>query len=145
MVLKMKLVSPAGSLCEGDNTPPSLRWSGPPEGTRSFAVILDDPDAPAGTFTHWLLWNIPADVHSLRTGYTASGAVRTGTNDFGKAAYGGPCPPKGHGPHRYYFSLYALDVGSLDVPDGATRAELEPHLDRHAIGTVKCLGRYERK
>ena len=125
---------PSRFTCEGDNAPPSLRWSGPPEGTRSFAVVLDDPDAPAGTFTH-----------SLRTGYTASGAVRTGTNDFGKAAYGGPCPPKGHGPHRYCFSLYALDVDFLDVPDGVRGVELEPALDRHAIGTVKCVGRFERK
>src|SRR5512147_3084704 len=93
---------PARFTCEGDDISPALAWSGEPAGTKSFALIMDDPDAPAGTWNHWLLWDIPAGRHSLPQHYRATGPVRSGTNDFGKTGYGGPCPPKHSGAHRYF-------------------------------------------
>lgn len=83
--------------CEGDAVSPALTWSGEPAGTRGFALIMDDPDAPDGTWNHWLLWDIPAGHHSLPQHYRAAGPVQSGTNDFGKTGYGGPCPPKRSG------------------------------------------------
>jgi Raf kinase inhibitor-like YbhB/YbcL family protein len=92
--------------CDGKDIAPPLAWSDAPGGTRGFALIMDDPDAPHGTFTHWLLYDIPATTTEL-TDPSIGRALR---NDFGRAGYGGPCPPVGHGPHRYFFTLYAVDV-----------------------------------
>ncbi len=128
--------------CEGQNTSPAIEWSGAPENAKSFALIVDDPDAPSGTFTHWLLFDIPAATHSLAEG-DRSGA--SGTNDFGKRGYGGPCPPKGHGPHRYFFKLFALDVPKLEIHAGAKRAEVDRALKGHAIEEAQYTGRFERK
>lgn len=130
--------------CEGDNVSPALAWGGEPEGTRSFALIMDDPDAPAGTWNHWLLWDIPAGVHSLPEEYGATRPVHSGTNDFGKTGYGGPCPPRGKGAHRYFFLLYALDTATLGVPEGARRKEMERALRRHRLGAAEYSGRFER-
>ena len=105
---------------------------------------MDDPDAPAGTWNHWLLWDIPAGIHSLPQHYRAAHSVRAGTNDFGKTGYGGPCPPRGHGAHRYFFRLYALDTPTLRVPEGAHRKELERALQRHRLGIAEYMGRFER-
>jgi hypothetical protein len=113
--------------------------SGAPDGTRSFALIMDDPDAPKGTFTHWLVYDIPADGASLRA--EAGKAI---DNSFGRSGYGGPCPPPGHGVHRYFFSVYAVDRPSLDVK-GRSRADLEKALDGHTLGTAKLMGRFERR
>ena len=124
--------------CDGDNMPPPLAWSGAPEGTRAFALIMDDPDAPKGTFTHWLLYDIPA-----RTTALPGEAGKSLRNDFGSSGYGGPCPPKGHGPHRYVFALYAVDVPLLGVT-GETRQDLEETLRRHTLATAQTTGRYER-
>jgi len=110
-----------------------------PEGTRSFALIMDDPDAPRGTFTHWLVYDIPVDGGSLRA--EAGTAI---ANSFGKSGYGGPCPPPGHGVHRYFFSVYALDRPSLDL-DGSSRADLERALEGHVLAKAQLMGRYERR
>ena len=130
--------------CEGDDVSPPLAWSGEPAGTKSFALIMDDPDAPAGTWNHWLLWDIPGGLHSLAQHYRAARPVHSGTNDFGNAGYGGPCPPQRNGPHRYFFRLYALDTPSLGVAEGAHRKELEQAIKRHRLGVAEYMGRFER-
>jgi len=130
--------------CEGDNLSPSAAWTGEPEGTQSFALIVDDPDAPAGTWNHWLLWDIPASVHAVPRRYRTGHTVRSGTNDFGETGYGCPCPPRGDGAHRYFFRLYALDTPTLGVPEGARRKELERALRRHRLGIAEYMGRFER-
>jgi Raf kinase inhibitor-like YbhB/YbcL family protein len=124
--------------CDGRDETPPITVSGPPDGTNSFAIIMDDPDAPKGTFTHWLAYDIPADGSTLRT--TAGKTLR---NDFGRKGYGGPCPPPGHGPHRYYFTVYAVDVPRLDVA-GDGRDDLETALEGHTLGKARFMGRYER-
>ena len=130
---------------EGADLSPTLEWSGEPAGTKSFALIVDDPDAPVETWNHWLLWDIPAAAHSLAQGVKPGQTGQTGTNDFGKLGYGGPYPPKGHGPHRYFFKLYALDVEKLPLRAGAKRAELDRALEGHALAQAQTLGRYERR
>jgi Raf kinase inhibitor-like YbhB/YbcL family protein len=129
---------PARFTCEGEDVPPPLRTSDPPDRTASYAVIMDDPDAPRGTFTHWLAYDIPAEGSELETA-----GARTFPNDFGRQGYGGPCPPPGHGPHRYFFRLYALDVPSLGVR-GCGRGALEAALKPHTLGEASLMGRYER-
>ena len=130
--------------CQGADVSPSLEWSGEPAGTRSFALVVDDPDAPAGTWTHWLLFDIPPTVHTLAQGYKSGSLGVSGANDFGKQGYGGPCPPKGHGPHRYFFKLHALDVGALGPPAGATAPELKRAMEGHVLAEARYMGRYER-
>lgn len=129
--------------CEGGDEAPVLKWAGAPEGTRSYALIMDDPDAPGGTWNHWLVWDIPAGAGEL--GGEAGGVGVEGTNDFGRRGYGGPCPPRGGGAHRYYFRLFALDVERLGVREGARRGALERAVRAHAIGECECMGRYERR
>ncbi len=131
--------------CEGADLSPALEWSGEPGGTGSFALIVDDPDAPVGTWNHWLLCDLPASTHTLPQGFKAGQAGESGTNDFGKLGYGGPCPPKGHGPHRYYFKLYALKVPSLGLRRGAKRAELDRALQGRVLAEAQWMGRYERR
>lgn len=138
-------VIPAEFTCEGANHSPSLTWSEKPVGTKSFALILDDPDAPGGVWNHWLLWNIPATTVHLDENFRPQGTICSGTNDFGKAGYGGPCPPKGHGAHRYYFRLFALDIEKFILPAGARRAELDRALRPHILATAEYMGRFERK
>jgi Raf kinase inhibitor-like YbhB/YbcL family protein len=124
--------------CDGKDVPPAISVSDPPQGTKSFAVIMDDPDAPKGTFTHWLAYDVPADGSALR-----ATAGKTLKNDFGRKGYGGPCPPPSHGPHRYYFTVYAVDVPALDV-SGGNRDDLEAALEAHTLATAQFMGRYER-
>lgn len=135
---------PAHYTCEGADISPAISWSGAPEETKSFVLILDDPDAPGGTWNHWLLWDIPATLPSLKPGYRVATPVKTGTNDFGKQGYGGPCPPKGHGPHRYYFRLFALDAETLHLAMGARRADLDAMVKRHTLATAEYMGRCSR-
>src|SRR5215472_7653215 len=116
---------PSLHTCRGADISPSLEWSGEPGETRSFALILEDPDAPAGVWNHWVLFDVPAKVHNLAQGFKPGALGVSGRNDFGKTGYGGPCPPKGHGPHRYFFTLYALDVPSLGLKAGANRSQLD--------------------
>jgi Raf kinase inhibitor-like YbhB/YbcL family protein len=134
---------PRRHTCDGENRSPLLTWRDAPTGTRSFVLIVDDPDAPSGTFTHWVLLDIPSGLTELSEGVTGVG--RSGRNDFGKNGYGGPCPPKGHGPHRYFFTLSALDIESLGLPEGATRSRVEAAMKGHAVATARLGGRYERK
>jgi Raf kinase inhibitor-like YbhB/YbcL family protein len=136
---------PRRHTCDGDNRSPRLTWREPPTGTRSFALIVDDPDAPSGTFTHWILFDVPGGTTELPDAAPAGTVGRSGRNDFGKTGYGGPCPPKGHGPHRYFFKLSALDVEKLGQKDGAARQAVETAMQGHVLATAQLVGRYERK
>ncbi|MGE5487381.1 MAG: YbhB/YbcL family Raf kinase inhibitor-like protein [bacterium] len=131
--------------CEGANVSPAVEWTGAPETTGSYALILEDPDAPSGTFTHWLLWDIPRAASAVAQGFKAGSLGESGTNDFGKLGYGGPCPPPGHGAHRYFFRLYALDVPSLGLRKGATRAEFNRAIAGHVLAEGSYMGRFERR
>jgi Raf kinase inhibitor-like YbhB/YbcL family protein len=131
--------------CEGADLSPALEWSGEPAGTQSFALIVDDPDAPVGTWNHWLLFDLAASVHSLAQGYKPGHLGVSGANDFGKPGYGGPCPPKGHGPHRYFFKLYALQTPSLGLKAGVKRADLDKALKGRVLSETQYMGRYERR
>jgi Raf kinase inhibitor-like YbhB/YbcL family protein len=134
--------------CDGQDRSPAVRWSGAPPGVKSFALIMDDPDAPGGTWTHWLLYDIPASMQSLPEGTKhgeASHDGLSGKNDFNRLGYGGPCPPKRHGPHRYFFKVFALDVSSLGLPAGAGRAQVDRALKGHVLAEAQYMGRYERK
>lgn len=135
---------PVQFTCDGSDVSPLLRWSGEPSGTKSFALILDDPDAPGGIFTHWLLWDIPAHVHSLPEGSEDSAVGKSGLNDFRKRGYGGPCPPRGAGPHRYFFRLFALDTATLGLSPGTKRSALEKALRKHIVAEAEYTGRYQR-
>jgi Raf kinase inhibitor-like YbhB/YbcL family protein len=132
--------------CDGDDISPSLRWSEPPAGTQSLALIFDDVDAPVRTWVHWVIFNIAADARSLPEGVPADPSVAGlgvhGSNSWGRLGYGGPCPPKG-GPHRYTFRLYALDT-VLDLDAGASRAELDTAMEGHILSTGQLMGRYGR-
>jgi len=131
--------------CDGDDISPPLNWEGKPEGTVSYVLIVDDPDAPAGTFTHWILYNIPGDLNSLPEGVPQGKEVEygyQGRNDFGSYGYGGPCPPRGK-PHRYFFKLYALDT-KLDLPPGAKKGDVERAMKGHVIGEAQLIGLYGR-
>jgi Raf kinase inhibitor-like YbhB/YbcL family protein len=131
--------------CDGENISPPLAWSTPPAGAKSIAVINDDPDAPAGTWTHWVIFNIPATVTSLPENIPPlktleDGSVQ-GANDFRKIGYGGPCPP--FGVHRYYFKVYALD-SFLDLKPGATKREVLRAANGHILSEGMLMGRYKR-
>ena len=135
---------PARHTCDGENTSPPLRWDGPPA-AQSFVLIADDPDAPRGTFTHWVLYDIPGAQRELPEGLANVGALGTpGMNDFSKIGYGGPCPPRG-GPHRYIFTLSALDIATLNLPAEAARQEIEAAIRGHVLGQAQLMGRYERR
>jgi len=131
---------PRRHTCEGEDVSPPLTWSGLPEDTRSLALIVDDPDAPVGTFTHWLAWGIEPDRTGLGEGERPP---REGRNDFGAPGYRGPCPPPGHGPHRYVFRLLALGA-QLDLAPGAGRRDLERALEGRVLGEAQLVGVYER-
>jgi Raf kinase inhibitor-like YbhB/YbcL family protein len=133
--------------CEGDDVSPHLQWSGAPVGTRSFALVCEDPDAPRGTYIHWVLFNIPGDAVELNRAVPTlpelpSGA-RHGRNTTGDFAYAGPCPPPGN-PHRYFFRLYALDI-SLNLSAGATKAELEEAMNQHILAQGTLMGTYQHR
>lgn len=127
--------------CEGKDISPELGWEGAPSGTKSFVLIMDDPDAPRGTFVHWVLFDISATESGLAEG---SKQGKSGRNDFGRLGYGGPCPPKGHGVHRYFFKLYALDTPSLGLAEGVSKAEVEKAMKGHILAQAEMMGRYER-
>jgi hypothetical protein len=124
--------------CDGNDAPPPLTIVDTPPGTRSLAVIMDDPDAPNGTFTHWLAYDIAADTAEL----VANGG-KTLRNDFGRKGYGGPCPPAADKPHRYTFIVYAVDVPSLSIK-GDRREDLETALGGHVLATARLVGKYGR-
>ena len=126
--------------CDGKNVSPPLSWKGIPPETESLALICHDPDAPGGDFTHWVLFNLPADLASLPEGVQGTGAH--GQNDFRRLGYGGPCPPPGLA-HRYYFRLYALKI-SLGLEQGASRAEVENAMQGYSLAQGQLMGRYRR-
>ncbi|HXE79776.1 MAG TPA: YbhB/YbcL family Raf kinase inhibitor-like protein [Vicinamibacterales bacterium] len=130
--------------CEGDDVSPPLAWTGAPPGTQSFALIMDDPDAPRGTFTHWLVYDIPRETTTFEAGMPPGKAGRMLRNDFGKSAYGGPCPPRGHGVHHYRFTLYALDVPVIRVY-GDRRKDLDAAIASHVLESAVLTGWYERR
>lgn len=136
---------PALHSCEGADLSPALEWSGEPGGTHSFALIVDDPDAPAGTWNHWLLWDVPAKTYSLPQGFKPGKAGVSGRNDFGRTGYGGPCPPKGHGPHRYFFKLYALGLETLGLREGTKRPDLDRAMAGRVLAEAQFMGRFERQ
>jgi len=132
--------------CDGPDVSPQLRWKEAPAATRSFALIMDDPDAPTGIWVHWVLYNLPANTREMPEGMEkqeqlATGALQ-GRNDFRKIGYGGPCPPPGT-PHRYYFKLYALDT-KLNLKAGATKPDLERAMKGHILSKTELMGRYGR-
>ena len=130
--------------CSGQNISPQLSWAYAPQGTKSFAIVCHDPDAPRENgWYHWLVVNIPAEVHSIAAGGHIKGALETLTS-FNEKAYGGACPPVGHGVHRYNFTVYALDVDSLDVKADSNPLEVEKVIQAHALGQATLTGLYER-
>lgn len=130
--------------CAGADISPSLEWSGEPPETRSFALIVEDPDAPGGVWRHWLLYDVAAKIHNLAQAYKPGSLGLSGTNDFGKQGYGGPCPPKG-GPHRYFFKLHALDVHTLGLPAGVKAKELEQAIKGHVLAETQYMGKFQKK
>jgi Raf kinase inhibitor-like YbhB/YbcL family protein len=135
------------SSCEGQvNDSPELSWQAPPSGTQSFALIVTDPDAPIGTFVHWVIYDLPPGMRELpqaiRKAEQLPNGSRQGTNDFGEIGYDGPCPP-GHSNHRYFFDLYALDT-KLNLPAGATKKQVTDAMTNHILAHGQLIGRYQR-
>ena len=139
---------PGKYTCDGGDVSPPLTWSGAPAGTRSVALIADDPDAPGGTWVHWVLYNLSAEVSDLPENIAKVesldlGGARQGRNDFRRPGYGGPCPPPGPA-HRYFFKLYALDT-RLELKAGAQKKDVEAALEGHALGSAQLMGTYARQ
>jgi len=126
---------------DGRNVPPPLAWGDPPAGTRAFALVCEDPDAPRGTFTHWVVANLPAETRELG-GAALPGGATQGANDFGQVGYGGPAPPPGK-PHHYVFRLLALDR-PLDLPAGATKDQVRQAAKGHVLAEGRLVGTYGR-
>jgi Raf kinase inhibitor-like YbhB/YbcL family protein len=138
---------PVRHTCDGEDVSPPLAWTGEPVETRSFALICDDPDAPRGTWVHWLIWNLQADAVELGEGIPPSpqlpSGARQGLNDGGGLGYAGPCPPPGK-PHRYFFRLHALDT-ALNLDPRVSRADLEKAMAGHVLTQSTIMGTYERR
>ena len=149
--LKTTSFAPGGFIprrftCEAADVSPALTWTEPPAGTQSFALIEDDPDAPSGTFVHWLVYDLPAAYRQLPEGLSRNdqmlGGGRQGTNDFSRTGYSGPCPPPGK-PHRYFIRLYALDA-TLNLRPAARRKELDAAMQGHVLAQAELMGRFQR-
>ena len=140
---------PAEYSCEGRDISPPLKWQDAPSGTKSFVLVVEDPDAPVGTFIHWVVYDIPATEQSLPEDLPKTEELEDGTkqgrNDFGRIGYGGPCPPRGHGPHRYFFILRALDIPSTGLSSGASKKDVEEAIKGHILGEARTMGTYERR
>jgi Raf kinase inhibitor-like YbhB/YbcL family protein len=132
--------------CDGQDISPPLTWSDVPAGAKSLALIADDPDAPMGTWVHWVAWNIPVTPRSLEENVpkreTLPNGTKQGTSDFRRVGYGGPCPPSGT--HRYFFRLYALDT-TFNLPSSTTKKDLEKAMQSHVLGQAEVMGKYSRK
>ena len=139
---------PLKHTCDGQDLSPPLAWAGVPPGAKSLAVVCDDPDAPAGTWDHWVLYNLPADTPGLPEGVAASGTglpsgTLQGLNGWRTQGYRGPCPPRG-GPHRYFFRVYALDT-ALSLPAGASKEKVQSAMKGHVLAAGELVGRYARR
>jgi Raf kinase inhibitor-like YbhB/YbcL family protein len=138
---------PVKHSCKGKNISPALAWNEPPAGTQSFALILDDPDAPMGTWVHWVLFNIPANTRNLPEDFPITGknadpnAVYVGKNSWGDLRYGGPCPPSGT--HRYYFKLYALNT-TIRLSPGATKEQVLKEMQGHILAQAELMGTFSK-
>jgi len=132
---------PAKYSCIGKNISPALTWTEPPAGTQSFALIVDDPDAPGRTWVHWVLFNIPANTHNLQESFSADSSIAVGNNSSGNASYQGPCPPSGT--HRYFFKLYALDSATSLSP-GVTKDQLLKVMDGHILAQAELMGTFSK-
>lgn len=139
-------VIPLRYTCDGEDVSPALKWSGAPDGVEAFALVMDDPDAPTGTFVHWVAYDIPASTTALPEEIPDQTVLPPGgihgENSWHRLGYGGPCPPDGR--HRYFFKLYALDT-SLGLDPGATKRELLDAMDGHVLSEARLLGEYERE
>ncbi len=149
----MKLISsafadgaaiPKRFTCDGENSSPPLQWSGAPDGTRSFALLCDDPDAPAGTWHHWAIYDIPPNMTEFTEGAAKNTKLKQAVNDFRKLGYGGPCPPHGHGVHHYHFRLLALSTDRLQLRADASCREVEREARKHMIDEAILVGWYQR-
>lgn len=138
---------PARFTCDGEDVSPPLKWTGAPPETKSFALICDDPDAPIGTWVHWVLWNLPASAASLPQGAEKTNQLPAGTaqgaNDFKRTVYGGPCPP-GSKPHHYFFKLFALDT-TLSLKPGSKKKDLLKAIEGHVLAQGELMGTYTRQ
>lgn len=134
---------PALFTCDGGDKNPQVNWAGAPRNAKSFLLIVDDPDTPNGTFTHWIIFDMPVPMNSIPAA-EAKGIGTVCKNDFGKTKWNGPCPPAGKGEHRYFFRLYALDVETLGLEDGCTRGEVEQKIEGHVLAKAETMGRYGR-
>lgn len=136
---------PVRFTCDGDDFSPPLTWSGAPPATRSFVIVCRDPDAPGGVWYHWAAFDIPRATNGLAEHcLPGSTALLQAINDFGKQGYGGPCPPRGHGPHHYYFTLYALRADHIEASRAAHCRDIENAAKAHAIATAELVGTYGR-
>ena len=131
---------PSKYSCKGKNISPALAWTEPPAGTQSLALIMDDPDAPGGTWVHWVLFNIPASTHNLQEDLPTSG-MSMGKNSWGDMRYGGPCPPSGT--HRYFFKLYALDT-TINLLPGATKEQVLEEMEGHILAQGELVGTFSK-
>lgn len=139
---------PTRYTCDGADDSPALSWNEAPDGTSTFALICDDPDAPVGLFTHWVLYGLSSDVSELpenlpKDAEVQKPACKQGVNDFRRIGYGGPCPPRGSR-HRYFFKLFALD-NDPKLPAGSSRKEVERAINGHVLGEAKLMGTYQRR
>lgn len=133
---------PAKYTCDGQDISPPLHWSDAPAGAQSLALIMDDPDAPAGVWVHWVLFNLPASLHDLPEKAALPGGSLEGKNSWGRVGYGGPCPPRGS--HRYFFKLYTLDT-KLNLSRGASKEQLLAAMEGHILAQAELMGTYSRK
>jgi Raf kinase inhibitor-like YbhB/YbcL family protein len=149
----MKLISsafddgaaiPRRFTCDGENLSPPLQWSGTPAGARSFVLLCDDPDAPAGTWHHWAAYDIPPTTTELADDAAQNTKMKQAVDDFRKVGYGGPCPPHGHGPHHYHFRLLALSTDHLRAKSNASCPDIEREARKYAIAEAILVGWYER-
>jgi hypothetical protein len=132
---------PRRHTCEGEDVSPALEWTAPPAEARSLALVVEDPDAPGGTFTHWLAWGMEPDARGLVEGRRPP---LEGRNDFRQRGWRGPCPPRGHGPHRYVFRLVALDATLEDLAAGAAARDVDAAVSGHVLAAAELVGTFER-